>query len=305
MKAICTAMLLLLAWLTASASGQVFRVNVDGVSVDVLVTRGGKPLKGLQASDFTLLDNGVAQRIESVMFEDVPITLMLVLDTSASVKGELLMRLKGAARAAADALRADDRIGLLAFTHHAWLALAPPAIPAALPPVLDTIEAGGNTSVYDATFAVMALRLRTPGRMLMLVFTDGDDTTSWLDPRDVLAVARRSDMVAYGVVLERPLANLHPADVRVATSIELLFDEEPYLYGRIYLKRLVEESGGSLFVADASGLSEAFVRVVDEFRSRYVLTYTPREVDAKGWHKLAVRVKARGATVQARTGYLR
>jgi VWFA-related protein len=298
-------MLLLLACLTGPLSGQMFRVRVDGVTVDVLVTRGGKPVKGLGAADFTLRDSGVEQRIESVMFADVPITLMLVLDASASVKGELLARLKAAARAAAGALRSDDRVGLLAFTDHVWLAVPPPALPTALAPVLGPLEAGGNTSVYDATFAAMALRPRTTGRMLMLVFTDGDDTTSWLDPRDVLAIARSSDMVAYGVVLEPPLGNLHPADVRVALTIERLFDEEPHLYGRMYLKRLVEETGGSLFVADASGLSDAFVRVVDEFRSRYVLTYTPRGVDAKGWHQLDVRVNARGATVQARTGYLR
>ena len=57
--------------------------------------------------------------------------------------------------------------------------------------------------------------------------------------------------------------------------------------------------------ANLDRLREAFSRVVNEFRSRYLLTYTPEGVDAGGWHELDVRVRGRGRRVQARRGYLR
>ena len=103
-----------LAWCAVAstlARQQRFAVAIDGVAVDVLVTRDRRPVKGLTAADFRLRDNGVLQRVESVMIEDVPITLFLVLDVSDSVKGDLLARLESAAKAAAGALRPDDRQG--------------------------------------------------------------------------------------------------------------------------------------------------------------------------------------------------
>ncbi|MFB3095219.1 MAG: hypothetical protein ACE10O_05130, partial [Candidatus Acidiferrales bacterium] len=73
-----------------------------------------------------------------------------------------------------------------------------------------------------------------------------------------------------------------------------------------YLPVLAEETGGSVFVAQDPGrLRAAFARVIDEFRSRYLLTYAPTGVESAGWHELDVRVEGRGRNVQARRGYLR
>ena len=66
---------------------QTYKVAVDGVRVDVLVADGRRAVRGLTAADFELRDRGVAQRIDSVSFEDVPLSLMIVLETSASVRG--------------------------------------------------------------------------------------------------------------------------------------------------------------------------------------------------------------------------
>ena len=289
---------------TAAVHGQVFKVAVDGVAVDVLVTRDNRPIPGLTAPDFRLRDNGVEQRIESVMLEDVPITLLFALDTSASMKGDQLDRLKSAARAAAAALRPVDRVGLLAFNHRVRLLVPPPAEAPALSAHLDTLEADGDTSVFDATFAALALRERAPGRTLVLVFSDGDDTASWLDPRDVLAAAQRSDVVVHAVVLDAS----YPADMIALRRLEIarrLFGEEPHLFGNAYLWHLVQDTGGALHEATSEGLRAAFVRVVNEFHSRYVLTYVPEGVAPRGWHDIEVNVRSQRATVKARRGYLR
>lgn len=287
------------------AAGQTFRSGVDAVAVDVLVTRGREAVAGLTADDFTLLDNGVRQEVAAVLVEEVPVTLLLVLDTSGSVRGAPLRRLRAAAAAAGEALGPDDRVGLVTFSDKLRLVVEPPAPPAGLADALDRVRAGGATALYDAVFAALVQRERTAGRTVALVFSDGYDTASWLDPRDVLDAARRSDVVVYGVRHDRlAREGWQPREERGRAS--RWFADEPHLFGREYLGRLAADTGGSVYVAaDLDRLRDVFARVVSEFRSRYVLTYTPQGVDAGGWHELEVRVRGRGRRVQARRGYLR
>jgi Ca-activated chloride channel family protein len=287
---------------TPAAGRQVFRTSVDGVAVDVLVTRGKRPVTGLRTADFTLRDSGVPQRIQSVMLEDVPITLLLVLDASASVDGDLLKQLKSAAQAAADALRPVDRIGLFTFSDRVRLVVDPPAPVSALAPELQQVVANGDTMLFDATFAALTIRERLPGRVLLLVFSDGDDTSSWLHPHDVLAAAQRSDVVVHAVVVGKLHTELL---TRLDGRTRRWFESEPHLFSSVYLPCLVEDTGGSIHLPASGGLREVFVRVVNEFRSRYVLTYVPEAVSASGWHDIEVQVRGRGMQVQARRGYLR
>ena len=287
------------------AAAQKFAVTVDGVAVDVLVTHDRRPVQGLTTADFRLRDNGVLQRIESVLVEDVPITLFLVLDVSDSVKGELLARLESAVSAAASALRPDDRVGLMTFSDRVRMIAPPPSDPRKLVALLRSLDAGGATTLYDATFAAIVLRQKIPGRTVVLVFSDGDDTASWLDPRDVLRAAQRSDVVVHAVTRKRGFRYPTGEDARTRATERRQFAAEPQLFGRLYLSQLVEETGGSMFIADSSQLQEAFARVVNEFRSRYVLTYSPKNVAPTGWHTIEVTLNGRQADVQARRGYLR
>lgn len=289
----------------APAAAQTFRSGVDAVAVDVLVTRGRDSVGGLTAADFTVLDNGVRQDVAAVLVEEVPITLLLVLDTSGSVRGAPLRQLRAAAEAAGEALGPGDRVGLVTFSDKLRLAVAPPAPPAGLPEAFARVRAGGATGLYDATFAALALRERTVGRTVVLVFSDGYDTTSWLDPLDVLDAARRSDVVVYGVRHDH-LAREGWQEREGRGLASRWFADEPHLFGQEYLAQLAADTGGSVYVAaDLDRLREVFSRVVNEFRSRYLLTYTPEGVDAGGWHELEVRVRGRGRRVQARRGYLR
>ncbi len=285
--------------------GQSFTTTVDAVAVDVLVTRGGRPVGGLTAEDFSLRDNGVLQRIESVQLEEVPITLLLVLDTSGSVRGAPLVELRAAAQAAAAALRPADRVGLVTFSDKLRMVVEPPASGSSLPDALGHIRASGATALYDATFAALALREQTVGRTLVLVFSDGYDTVSWLDPRDVLSAAQRSDVVVYGVHLDHVTRDSW-WDLRGRDVARRWFPTEPHLFGNRFLPQLVEDTGGSIFVAEDVGeLRDRFSQVVNEFRSRYLLTYAPVGVEPTGWHELDVQVDGRGRRAQARRGYLR
>ncbi len=288
-----------------AAAGQTFRSGVDAVAVDVLVTRGRNAVTGLTADDFTVLDNGVRQDLAAVFVEEVPVTLLLVLDTSGSVRGAPLRQLLAAAEAAGEALRPGDRVGLVTFSDKLRLVVEPPAPPADLPAALGRVRAGGATALYDATFAALALRDRTVGRTVALVFSDGYDTASWLEPPDVLDAARRSDVVVYGVRHDH-LAREGWQRREGRGLAARWFADDPHLFRQEYLAQLAADTGGSVYVAaDLDRLREVFARVVDEFRSRYLLTYTPQGVEAGGWHELEVRVRGRGRRVQARRGYLR
>jgi VWFA-related protein len=116
-------------------------------------------------------------------------------------------------------------------------------------------------------------------RGLLLVFSDGVDTSSWLSPASVLETAKRGQVVSYAV--------------SVGGSRNR------------FLRDLVSLTGGSLLEIDSTGdLDRAFGRILEEFRHRYVLSYRPKGVQADGWHQIDVRVRRPGVAVKARTGYL-
>lgn len=285
---------------------QTFRTGVDAVRVDVLVTDDGRPVTGLAAGDFELRDNGVVQEIRAVDVEDVPVTLMMVLDVSESVEGEPLEHLRAAITAADEALSADDRLSLVTFSDRVDLQAPAGEARARVRERAQAVKAGGATALYDATLAALLMRPRTGGRMVMLVFSDGGDTSSWLDPRTVVTAAQRSDVVIYGVTLRQQVEQRNLREARQNQLEREWFHEVPTSFGRHFLTLLAEDTGGSVLVAERSDrLRDTFVRVISEFKSRYVLSYAPRGVEQGGWHPIEVRLKGRRADVTARRGYLR
>ena len=163
-----------------SAQGR-FRSGTEGVLVDVQVMAGGKPVAGLTASDFELKDSGVRQDVRVVSFADVPISLLLALDMSGSVEGERLDRLAKAAREAVSALRPGDQAAVLTFTDRVHLHADWTGDRASVLTRLTELKAKGWTALYDAIFSAVSLREQAAGRVVLLVFSDGVDTASWLD----------------------------------------------------------------------------------------------------------------------------
>ena len=283
-----------------------FRSTGDAVRVDVLVSDRGRPVAGLQAHDFELRDSGVIQAIEAVAIEDVPVTLMLALDTSSSVSGQL-QQLKDAAQAAVASLRSDDHVALLTFSDRVVRAQTFTRDRRLLGAAIDRMTAAGGTSLRDVVYTATALRERAPGRVVLLVFTDGVDTVSWLTPDDVLDAAVRSDMVMYAISTSDALYHPNAGTAeRYAEDAAKLFRAEPELFPHGFIVELTDRTGGSvLFVQKAIELPDAFSRIVAEFKSRYLLTYSPRGVPSVGWHPIEVRLKNRRGQATARRGYWR
>lgn len=280
--------------LTSSTSSAQFRSATELVSVDVLVTNGRTPIAGLTAADFELTDNGAPQTVEQIYVEQLPVNVVMVLDASGSVLGERLRALKAGATAVIDRLRPRDRAALLTFSHGLDLRAELTGDVAALQRAVDALRAKGSTALRDAAFAALALRTADATRTLVLLFSDGLDTSSLLSEDGVVEVARRSDAIVYAIgIRERPLGFRRggPSSTPPPTDDR-------------FLERLSEETGGRLLHAEQNrDIEQTFARVLDEFNSRYVLGYVPRGVAARGWHRVEVRLKKRSGTVLARRGY--
>jgi VWFA-related protein len=257
-----------------------FRSGTLGVRVDVLVTDGRKPVAGLTAEDFDLRDNGVPQAIKLVDAAAVPLNVVLALDVSASVTGARERDLIAASEALLDGFTSIDRAALTTFNQAVQSRIPLTGDLTSIRQALHEIEPSGHTALLDGVYVAVAGTLTQPGRSLIVVCTDGSDVSSWLRTEDVLQSATRSNAVIYGVVTR---------DAARATALEAL----------------TEASGGEVLrVASSAALRDAFRKILETFRQRYVLAYTPAGVPSGGFHRLDVRVKRRGLTVKTRPGYL-
>jgi VWFA-related protein len=260
---------------------QTFTSSVEAVRVDVLVTAGGRVVRNLAPTDFVVRDDGALQKVDFVSFEDSPLNVSLALDMSASVSGTRLQHLRSAADALLSGLERRDRAALVTFSHAVVVRHALTHDIGAVRTALGDVRPHGGTALVDAGHAALLSSFESgSARSLVVLFSDGLDTSSWLEPKLVLDGARRSETVVYAVA---------PGAVRNA-----------------FLADLAETTGGRLFEGEPNEeLARTFVRILSEFRVRYVVSYTPRGAQNPGWHRLEVRVNVPGASVTARPGYYR
>jgi VWFA-related protein len=276
---------LLAATLLAAATQAppVFRAEIGVVRVDVLVTRGGAPVRGLAAADFELRDDGQLQMLEPVLEERAPADAVLVLDASQSVSGPKLDSLRAAAGALLEGLRDGERAAVLAFNHEVQLLHPFTTDLAAVKRALDRVSPRGNTALVDAVYAALRLRDFADRRTAIVVFSDGVDNLSWLAASDVVELAGRANATVYGVMVRRK------GDPR-----------------ETFLGSVARATGGRQFEASSeSELRPRFLDVLEDIRARYVLRYVPTSLGAAGWHTLDVRLRNRKGEVLARPGYWR
>jgi VWFA-related protein len=265
---------------TARAQQATFSSRIEAVRVDVLVSANGTPVRGLGPADFEVFDNGVRQSVDLVSFERLPLSVVLALDMSDSVVGPKLIHLREASRLLVSELGSDDRAALITFNEAVDLRAEPTTDMALVRNAIDSAEPSGATSIFDASFAALTVGEGGGGRGLVILFSDGLDTASWLLPEQVLDIAKRCDAVVYAV------------------SAGKVADDK-------FLRNLTDETGGRrVAVESTQEMAAVFLQMLDEFRQRYVVGYTPTGVSADGWHKLTVRVKNRKVDVKARPGYL-
>ena len=269
----------------------VFRTGTEIVDLYVTVTdQNGRLVPNLLQEDFEILDEDVLQEI--VLFENEvrPITVVVMLDTSASMTPSLELLMAGAEQFIIRMLPADvgkvgafnDKIQILPETDFI-------GDRDALIRALDRLQFGNPTRLYDAIGASVDALQGIGGRKVALVFTDGEDTQHKLGWRDALDKARAEEVMIYTIGLESDYFN----GLRQVRS-------RPD--GR--LKTFAEETGGGYFeLKNTDELGPTFTRVAQELHSQYVVGFAPTLRDGK-LHELEVRVKQRGMTARARKTYI-
>lgn len=289
-----------------------FRSGASAVMVDVSVRdRSRRAVRGLKAGDFQVRDNGVLQQVDDVSYGKLPIDVTVALDVSHSVTGNALERLRRGVRELMDDLGPQDRLKLVLFNMRVMRTVDFTKDVKAVDRALQAVTAGGGTSLFDAVSVALVSASEADRRQLIVVFTDGNDSTSTTSGAMLTDVARRTRATVAFVV---PVAGTSSAfsqplfDTRgkLITSTPLPTTEAPRLSSSQFgfFRTLALETGGTILpVTQTTNLSAAFRSVLDEFRSAYVLYYTARGVDRAGFHTIEVKVNREGAVVQARRGY--
>jgi VWFA-related protein len=295
-RVIAAAGLLAMAGATLIAQQEgVFRANADFVAVDVSVRQAGRPVTGLTARDFELRDNGALQDVADLTYQQLPIDVVVALDVSSSVAGRVLDELRRALQQVRSDLAARDRLKLVTFNMRIKELVGFEAPADAMDTALTRLAASGNTMIFDTIAVALTSSSSGDRRQLVVVLSDGEDSGSITDAGTLFDVARRTTPTL-DVVLASSLASDAAVSARSIPATEAL---------RQMYSALARETGGLVFNVDvSSALSTTFRRMLEEFRSSYVLHFVPSGVARRGAHTLDVRVKRPGVDVRARRGYV-
>ena len=280
------AVLLVMTVTVVTQPQPMFRSGTEIVDLFVTVTDSdGRLVPSLTREDFEVYDNDRLQ--ELVVFENSvrPITVVVMLDTSASMDLNRRRLMAGAEQFLIRMLP-DDKARVGAFSDK--IEIEPVEFTDdrdELISWLPKLDFGNETRVYDAAGASLTALSNIPGRRVVLLFTDGDDSASEINAGDVLDQAISQEVMIYSIGFESNYFN----GVRY---VQTRPDRN--------LRRFAEETGGGFFeLTEAADLGPTFTRVAQELHSQYVLGFTPTERDGE-LHNLEVRIKQRGMSARAR-----
>jgi len=267
----------------------IFRGAARIVPVITTVTDAdGRLVPGLEKEDFSIFDNGKIQETTVFQSSVEPFTVVVMLDKSGSMTANL-DRLNLAAEQFLLRLLPLDKGQVGAFSDKIQLSGEFTSNRDSLISALKELQFGNPTRLYDAINESMAALRKAEGRKVVLIFTDGDDTSSRLGMGDVLERAKQEDVMVYAVGLQSEYFN-GQSQVRSRPDRGL--------------KRLADETGGGYFeLTKTADLAPTFTRVAQELHSQYILGFTPATLDGKE-HKLQVKMRGAGMTARTRRSYI-
>jgi Ca-activated chloride channel family protein len=283
------ALAVLLAIPVALSGQPTFKAGTQIVPLYVTVLDVDRRLvPDLSRDDFEVLDNGKPVTLTQFSNEPEPFSVVVMLDTSASMTASLDL-LKEAAEQFVIRLLPEDRGMVGAFSDKIQFPVASfTSDRDDLAGALRDLGFGNPTRLYDAIEASIQQLRDVQGRRVVLVFTDGDDTASKIGMGKVLEQARADEVMIYTIGLESVYFN---GQYKVRTRPDR------------GLRKLSDETGGGYFeLKNTDDLGPTFTRVAQELHSQYVLGFAPA-TDGK-LHKLEVRLKKAGMTARARKSYL-
>ena len=288
---------------TPDTQSPVFRSGTHLVPLNITVTDSHKQfVKGLTAADFEVLEDGVQQQVQFFEASEVPLDLILLLDTSSSMSDKMDV-VHEAATGFVKTLRREDRGAIVAFADGVDVVQQLTSDRAVLEQAIRRTGARGATSLNNALY--ISLRqfgrgARQDGdvrRQAIAVLSDGEDTSSLVSFDDVLREARKSGVSIYPIALQSKYTSARLA----STGQRRFFSQSEYS-----MRTLAQETGAqAFFPAQIVELKRIYGTIAEELSSQYSIAYAPANNRADGrFRRISVRVPARpDVRLRTRTGY--
>jgi Ca-activated chloride channel family protein len=279
---------------TAADDASDIKVDVKLVNIFVTVTdEHGSPVGSLTKENFQIFEDGHPQKISVFGKEsELPLSIVLDIDTSLSTRKDLPLELGSARRFAHAIIRPVDALSLYDFSEFVSQDLPFTADLKAIDRAVDRVHTGAATALYDAVFlGAQALETRQ-GRKVLVVITDGGDTASQMNYQGALRAAQQAEAIVYSII-----------DVPIEASAGRDTGGEHALI------QLSEDTGGKYYYASSiQQLDQAFRAISDELRTQYLLAYYPAQRLAESdFRRLEVKLtgvpEASNYKARHRTGY--
>jgi Ca-activated chloride channel family protein len=273
-----------------------FRSTIDLVMLNVTVTGpGGRYVADLSGDEFQVMEDGRPQELAYFSLSNVPLSVSLVLDTSSSMDGQMALS-KQAAMDFIARLRPGDTAEVVTFDSRVEVLQSMTSDRALLEAAIQRMRAGGSTSLHNAVYIVLQQRARVRPetgqdirRQVIVVLSDGEDTSSLVTFDQLLDSAKRSQTVIYAVGLGLD----EPSKATMRSDAE---------FG---LRQLAQETGGRLFMPKRPlDLADVYTQIANELTSQYVIGYLSTNTRADGaWRRISVRIQRPNLQARTRAGY--
>jgi len=280
----------------APAQGGTETIKVDVKLVNVFVTvtdPHGSPVASLTKDNFQVLEDGKEQKIS--LFDkqsELPLSIVLALDTSLSTRKDLPLELASARRFTHAILRPVDVLSLYQFSEIVEEVTPFTSDLKRIDHGIGQVRQGSATALYDALYLASGALESRQGRKVMVVITDGGDTVSRVNYREAVRAAQEAEAIVYSIIIV-------PIEASAGRDTG----------GEHALIQLSEDTGGKYFYATSiAQLDEAFQKISDELRTQYLLAYYPaRRLSDSDYRRIEVLVagvpEESGFRVHHRTGY--
>ncbi|MBZ5490851.1 MAG: VWA domain-containing protein [Acidobacteriia bacterium] len=272
-----------------------YRVNVRLVNVFTTVTDSrGAPVADLTKDDFQLFEDGIPQTIKVFEKESaIPLSIALAIDTSPSTMRDFKLETTSARRFVHSILRNEDRLSVFEVTENIDQITRFTSDLRTIEHGIDSLKTGPGTSIYDAIFLCSESLLDREGRKVLVLITDGGDTTSKADYNTALRRAQQAEAIVYSIIV-----------------VPVEADAGRNLGGEHALIQISKDTGGKYYYAEGQQqLDEAFRKISDELRTQYLLAFYPtRKISDSPFRKIKVELTKKDPEGQAyqvrhRAGY--
>lgn len=271
-----------------------FKVDVKLVNVFVTVTDAhGAPVGGLSKDNFQVLEDGALQKVSVFDKEsELPLSIVLDIDTSLSTRRLLPLELNSARRFAQAILRPVDGLSVYGFSEVVDEVIPFTSDLKTIDRGIDHLHLGAATALYDAIYVGAEALEERQGRKVMVVITDGGDTVSKMDYQEAVRAAQISEAIVYSIIIV-------PIEASAGRDTG----------GEHALIQLSEDTGGKYFYATTlPELDQAFRTISDELRTQYLLAYYPaRRVADSDFRRIEVKLAGVSSgsdyNTRHRTGY--